>query len=327
MLSKKQAIETPVMCKETNTGKIHSINPEDIYRPTSDEKGINNPTRLRTDEDKVKSYQEWIGNPSAEYPIPTIKRCYKIVDGKVYLWELVDGFHRHTAMERQHISKYWFREVDHTNLSRSQIIGSQLKQNDHPDHVKLGSKGIENALSTLIQDGEFGEIQNITYTMLRTYVDKYLKNVRSNTKESGIRKALKQNGVPTDVNVLDDKEKTDFVNANGDYKLNGKMDKKRNALGWDCLEKYEDRKVAKALKQFRAEGKPSYFLCQVNVPQGNDTVKDKRESMIEKFKELEKDILYAADAIRSGKTGFWVENFFPQDNTKREKDWILNANT
>ena len=54
MLSKKQAIETPVMCKETNTGKIHSINPEDIYRPTSDEKGINNPTRLRIDEDKVK---------------------------------------------------------------------------------------------------------------------------------------------------------------------------------------------------------------------------------------------------------------------------------
>ena len=41
MLSKKQAIETPVMCKETNTGKIHSINPEDIYRQTSDEKVIN----------------------------------------------------------------------------------------------------------------------------------------------------------------------------------------------------------------------------------------------------------------------------------------------
>ena len=38
------------MCKETDTGRIH---PEDIYRPTSDEKGINNPTRLRIDEDKV----------------------------------------------------------------------------------------------------------------------------------------------------------------------------------------------------------------------------------------------------------------------------------
>lgn len=327
MLSKEQAIKAPVMCKETDTGKIHFINPEDIYRPTSDEKGINNPTRLRTDEDKVKSYQEWIDNPSAGHPIPTIKKCYRVIDGTVYLWELVDGFHRHTAMERQHTPKYWFREVDHTNLNKSQIIGSQLKQNDHPDHVKLGIKGISNALSTLIQDGEFGKIEDITDTMLRKYLNKYLKKVRNKTIEGGIRNALKQNGVPTDVNVLDKKEKEDFVNTNGDYKLMGKVDKNRNAFGWDCLEGYEDRKVAKAIKQFRAEGKPSYFLCQVHVPEGNDTVKDKRLSMIDKFSSLELDILCAAKAIKDGKKVFWVENFFPQDNIKREKDWISNADS
>jgi len=322
MLTRKQAIEAPVMCKETDTGEIHFINPEDIYRPTSDEKGINNPTRLRTDEDKVKEYQEWVDNPSAGHPIPTIKKCYRVINGKVYLWELVDGFHRHTAMERQHTPKYWFREVDHTNLKSGEIIGSQLKQNDHASHVKLGIKGIANALSTLIQDGHFGKIEDITDTMLRNYLDKYLKRVRRDTIDGGIRKALKQNGVPTDVNVLDDKEKKDFVHTNGNYKLKGILDKNRNAFGWDCLEGYEDRKVSKAIKQFRKEGKPSYFLCQVQVPEGNDTVQDKRTSMSEKFSELEKDILHAADAIRAGEKPFWVENYFPQDNTQREKNWI-----
>jgi hypothetical protein len=323
MLTEQQAIEAPIMCKETDIGKIHLLSPEDIFRPTSDEKGINNPTRLRTDEDTIKSYQEWIDNPSAGYPIPTIKPCYRNINGKIYLWELVDGFHRHTAMERQHTPKYWFREVDHTNLEISDIIGSQLKQNDHPDHVKLGIKGIANALSTLIQKNAFGKKENITDTMLRTYLNKHLKKVRSKTIEGAIRKTLKLNGVPTDVNVLDDKEKTEFVNTNGNYKLKGNLDKNKNAFGWDCLEGYEDRKVAKAIKQFRKEGKPSYFLCQVQVPEGNNTVAEKRESMLERFLELEKDILHAADAIRAGQKPFWVENYFPQDNQKKEKDWIL----
>ena len=322
MLTKEQAIEAPVMCKETDTGNVHLINPNDIYIPTSDEKGINNPTRLRTDEDKVKAYQEWIDNPSAGHPIPTVKRCYRMIKGKLYLWELVDGFHRHTAMERQHTPEYWFREVDHKNLSTIDIIGSQLKQNDHPDHVKLGIKGIANALSTAIQSGEMGKIEDITDTTLRTYLNKYLKRVRRETIEGGIRKALKLNGVPTDVNVLDDKEKTEFVHTNGNYKLKGNEDNNRNAYGWDCLEGYEDRKVAKAIKQFRDKGKPSYFLCQVQVPTGNDTVEDKRDTMSEKFSEIEKDILYAADAIRAGQKPFWVEKFFPQDNTQREKNWI-----
>ena len=48
--------------------------------------------------------------------------------------------------------------------------------------------------------------------------------------------------------------------------------------------------------------------------------------MLEKFSELEKDILHVADAIRTGQKVFWVENFFPQDNTKREKDWIMKQN-
>ena len=323
MFSEAIAKQTPIMCKDHITGNVMLVNPEDIYRPTSDEKGINNPTRLRTDEKKVKAYQEWIDNPSPEHPLPTIKKCFRMIKGKVYLWELVDGFHRHTAMERNHTKSYWFREVDHTNLKSGEIIGSQLKQNDHPDHVPLGIKGIANALSTLIQDGYFGKIENITFIMLRSYLDKYLKRVRRDTIDGGIRKALKQNGVPTDVNVLDDKEKKEFVHTNGNYKLKGNLDKKRNAFGWDCLETYEERKVAKAIKQFRAEGKPSYFLCQVNVPEGNDTVQEKRTSMLEKFSELEKDILHAADAIRSGEKPFWVENFFPQDNQEKEKDWIL----
>mgnify|MGYP003659418529 CR=1 FL=1 len=321
-LTKIQAENSPVMCKDTDTGRLHFINPEDIYRPTSDEKGINNPTRLRTDENKVKAYQEWISDPSPEHPIPTIKKCSRVSNGKIYHWELVDGFHRHTAMERQHTPFYWFREVDHTDLDSGQIIGDQLGQNDHADHVPLGTKGIANALSTLIQSNYFGKIEDITDTMLKQYLDKYVKKTRRDTKEGGIRKALKQNGVPTDVNVLDDKEKTDFVNANGNYKLKGKKDEKRNAFGYDCLEGYEDRKVAKAIKQFRKEGKPSYFLCQVQVPEGNDTVKEKRIAMEEKFSELKKDILCAADAIRAGKEVFWSENFFPQDNTEKEKDWI-----
>ena len=322
MLTKEQAIEAPVMCKETDTGNVHLINPNDIYRPTSDEKGINNPTRLRTDEDKVKAYQEWIDNPSVGYPIPTVKRCYRMIKGKQYLWELVDGFHRHTAMERQHTPEYWFREVDHTNLSISDIIGSQLRQNDHADHVKLGVKGIANTLSTVIQSGEMGKIETITDTTLRTWLNKYVKRVRSNTIEGGIRRALKLNGVPTDVNVLDDKEKTEFVNTNGNYKLKGNEDHNRNAFGYDCLEGYEDRKVAKAIKQFRKDGKPSYFLCQVQVPKGNDTVEEKRATMFKKFSDLEEDILHAADAIRSGQKPFWVEKFFPQDNTQREKNWV-----
>ena len=183
-------------------------------------------------------------------PLPTIKKCSRVANGKVYHWELVDGFHRHTAMERNHVQEYWFRVVDHTDLDSCQIIGSQLKQNDHKDHEKLGVDGVANALSTLIDGGDFGKKENITFNMLRTYLDKYLKNVRTDTKDRGIRKSLKQNGVPTDVNVLDGKEKTDFVNLNGNYKLKGKMDKQRGALGWDCLQGYEDR-IIKGLGNMR----------------------------------------------------------------------------
>ena len=44
--------------------------------------------------------------------------------------------------------------------------------------------------------------------------------------------------------------------------------------------------------------------------------------MLKKFSELEEDILHAANAIRAGQKPFWVEKFFPQDNTQREKNWI-----
>ena len=333
MFTEEVAKKTPIMCKEHDTGKVLFKNPEDVYRPTSDEKGINNPTRLRINENKVKSYQEWINNPDADEPLPTIKKCSRVADGKVYHWELVDGFHRHTAMERSHVKSYWFRVVDHTDLNVGQIIGSQLRQNDHKDSEKLGVNGVANALSSLITKGYFGKKENITFNMLRTYLDTYLKNVRSDTKDRGIKKSLKQNGVPTDVNVLDEKEKKDFVNLNGNYKISGKMDKQRGALGWDCLEGYEDRKIAKALKTFYEgdtkkgvpKGTPSYFLCQVEVPSGNDTVEDARTSMQEHIKKWEQYIIFAAEELKAGRKPFWVENFFPQDNTKMEKDWIFTG--
>ena len=159
MFTEEVAKKTPIMCKEHDTGEVLFKNPEDVYRPTSDEKGINNPTRLRTDEKKVKAYQEWIDNPSPEHPLPTIKRCFRMIKGKVYLWELVDGFHRHTAMERNQVTGYWFRVVDHTDLTTRQIIGSQLKQNDHKDHEKLGVNGVANALYKVFVEKEEKEIE------------------------------------------------------------------------------------------------------------------------------------------------------------------------
>ena len=326
MLSRLQAEKTPIKNGTYQTEEVICLNPDDVYRPSSEEKGVNNPTRLRVDENKVKAYQEWIDNPDPTMILPTVKRLInsRTIYEKIYHYELVDGFHRHTAMERNHTPLYWFRVVDHNGLSSGDIIGSQLTMNDHPEHVSLDTKGISNALSTLIQDGYFGKIEEITENMLLKYLNEYIPNKKTSVKELAIRRTMKREGVPVDVNILDEKEQNNFIKGNGTYKLKGKLDKNRNSFGWNCRQGYEERMVMKSLRLFRQTGIPSYFLCQVDIPKGNSTVDEERMAMRDKIeKDMKADICYAYHAIQAGKDVFKVENFFPQDNQKGEKDWIL----
>ena len=298
------------------------LNPEDIYIPKEVKGTGNNVTRMSLDESNIQSLQQALQNPDWSLPLIVVKRIPGglTVEGKTYRYQLVAGYHRLTALLRNHEPMWMFDLYEFDN--EEEELDFQALENDHAPRKPIDLNGLVNYLSYKVNKGM---IQNDKRQMAME-LEKF-QNVHHKTKTAAVNRAASKFGAYTDVAIRDFNEIKQFIanpdNYNGEslYTHSGKIDRVRDAHGWTVKEGYEYEYLMNAIKSFNEDGKPSYFLNHVKEPTEKLSLQDRRDNMMETYATLENALLKTFEYYqKNGKFPWTVEAFFPQNNVDGEEE-------
>lgn len=264
--------------------------------------------------------------PDFHLPLITIRKIKNgiHINGKTYNWELVDGHHRMKALTKIDVKEWVFDVYD--LKSDDEWLDSQFKQNIHPNHKKMSTKGIVNYLSVKLNRNPdaYPTIEDLAKVL-----DEH--NINQSQKTSATNTAWKKAGKYSDITIRDSDEIEDFINNIDNYPANttqytnrGKMDIRREKLGWSVKEGFETRITQKIIEEFHEFGHRSYILGSTKLPDNScPTINSKRVKMKNTFNRIKDNMINAVH--HHDKTGVWpwdLEAYFPQDNKKGEEVFI-----
>jgi len=247
----------------------------------------------------------------------------KTVNGKTYWYELVVGYHRHTALTRQCIQEWIFDVYEFDN--DDDLVDFQADENGaHKPRKIMGKKEWANYLSYKISRNP-----DLTEKDLGKIMNRFV-NVHSSTKTSAIATAVKENGVYQDFHTFTWKDVQETIQNHknypdgvNDYTLKGRKDKNRNEAGWSMKQGYEDEYLFNAMKKYHATGLTSYFTMHTALPKKGDTTKTTRENMQQSIQEYENAMKSTFEFYQKHGTFPWrQEAWFAQDNKNNEDKFI-----
>ena len=303
-----------------------TLNPDDIYVPKDDTNTANNVCRLELDESTISMLQVSMPvNPDWSDSLMVVRKIKggKTIDGKTYWYELVVGYHRHTALTRQHVQEWIFDLYEFDN--DDDLVDFQADENgQHKPRKTMGKKEWANYLSYKISRNP-----NLTEEDLVKIMDKYI-NVHSSTKTAAIADAVKANGVYQDFHtftwkdVQETVQNTDnYLNGVTAYTLQGLEDEERKEAGWSMKIGYEDEYLFNAMKKYHATGLTSYFTMHTGLPKKGDTVQTTRDKMVENITNYESAMKSTIKYYnKHGKFPWRKEAWFAQDNRNGENKFI-----
>lgn len=304
--------------------KIIKLALDEIYTPISDTDSANNIARLYLDKPNIDTLQPALMNPDWSLPLMVVEFIKGGLnkDGKTYFYKLVAGYHRMSALKRQHQPNWLFDLYEFD--SEEERITYQALENDHTPRKKLGVEDWANYLSY-----KLSKKWVVTENDLIKEMDQF-PHVHPSTKTAAISRAMSKNGVHQDFVIRDWQEIQKFTKnldnySEGDvYTNQGNLDLGRNEHGWTVKEGYEREFIMSAIKKYHDTEKPSYFVNWVKTPNDKSPSADeKRALMSENYQKLETALMTTFEYYKEHGTWPWrQEAWFPQDNTAGENKFI-----
>jgi len=308
-----------IQSKGAHFRRYLAIKPENIFIRNNEKGGNNNLVRKKMNYGVcnaiAESYRQ--NNQLLHLPIPAVKSVSPFVaDGIRYSIVGVDIHHRHVAALEVPLEELICAEYDFDDEQAE--VKFQLKSNDQAPANPVSHEDICNTLCVAV---ERGWIRNNESEMKEFVSD--IKHCHGNTKNKGIKEAMRLCGTYVDFNTWQIKEINTYVEQNTDYVVGGNTDTNRNEIGWSVKEGYENEFLMNAIKKFGGSELESYFLCHTKTPSDKETVSGRRNKMRTTFNDLEKSLERVFEFYSENKRFPWrVEGFLPQDNTTLESDII-----
>lgn len=311
-------ITAPIIILQDSYIDTIELNPEEILIPKEVKDAAGNVTRVEIDEHNVSQLQSSLLNPDWSVQLIIIEEIPPVeIDGKTYKYKLVAGFHRLTALIKNHENKWWF---DLYNFkSEEDRLECQKIENDHKPRKGHDVKGLTNLLAYKVYKKM---IKNTKQAMDEEL--SVLKNVHANTKTAAVRAAIGRTGayVDTIVRTFDDIRKLlsnpdRYPSGVTEYHHSGDLDVKRDMHGWTVGEGYEDEYIFSAIKKFHETGKHSYFTNHVKAANKDKSISQRRSNMLNKYAHYEEALKTVIKYYNeNGQTFPWKydEAFHPQNN-------------
>ena len=251
-------------------------------------------------------------------PLMIVVRKHQVIDGHVYDYELVAGYHRYTALVESNIDSWLFDEYsfgygDYSESYSKKIL--QIRENDHSPELPNQEDDLVNLIGEMIDSKD---ILN-TEDDIRNFLDEHCTHMHHMTKGKIIRRAVSANGSYQDVMTWSITEVKDFTTSKTNYAVAGNKDDNRDMYGWSVLEGYEYEYLTNALRRFKETDKESYFICHTKAPTDKETLNQKRNKMIGAFENLEECMIKAYKFYQKNERWPWaIEGFLPQDKKNAE---------
>ena len=254
-----------------------------------------------------------------------------IINGKIYEYELIAGFHRFRALVNLSKKSWLFDVYQFDNLAAE--IECQVKENNHSPSKPISINGLANTLAWYVEQGLITNTEDGYKNKVKQLA---LTNVHFKTKAAAIKQALRKTGGYSDilryehqdvVNTLDNA--ANYTNGLDKYVLGGELDPIRNELGFAVKEGNEIFYLMNAARGYLEEKVPSYFIAHTTGPVGKvgtSKHKDlhmKRNDMKSTIRKWEK-ILDACFEYKKehGVYPWRIECFLKQDNRKEMETFI-----
>ena len=251
-------------------------------------------------------------------PLMIVARKHQIVDGHVYDYELIAGYHRYTALSESQIDSWLFDEYSFGYDGYSESYAKkilQIRENDHSPELPNQEDDLVNLIGEMIDSKDIDNTED----SISEFLDEHCTHMHHMTKGKIIRRAVSANGSYVDVMTWSITEVKDFTDTKTNYTVAGNKDDKRDKYGWSVLEGYEYEYLTNALRKFKETDKESYYLCHTKAPTDKETLNQKRNKMIGAFFNLEEAIIKAYKFYQKNKRWPWaIEGFLPQDKKNAE---------
>lgn len=252
---------------------------------------------------------------------PVVQRRVQIIDGILYEYELLDGFHRFEAFLKSDITEwiFWVYELglNGHSLSDSQFLLTSAF-NDHAISLPSSIDDISQSICDLIRNNS--KLVENDEESIRSFVNKTYKNLHNSTKSAVINCVISNAGTDRRYITYTSRDTINWIERNTDFTHSGKFDKKRSMHGWNVLESYEYEFVHMAMKKFGEGKNESYFVFRTKTPSESRTLDDRRKDMISELKKLESDLLDTFEFYSKNKRFPWsVAGFLPQESRKENK--------
>lgn len=252
---------------------------------------------------------------------PVVRWNPRVIDGIHYDYELVCGNHRVAAMhslgyDRWIFDVYEFRTDDYSY--EDSVRTFQLQENDHEPALGSSTSDVVNIISRLI--AQKSSLVENNEQSISSYVSKYCPNMHWNTQGSIVKKVVQANGAYQDVITYTSDNLKKWLKLNTNLVNEGEYDKHRDMYGWSCLSRYEHEVILNCIKKYSETGKESYITCHTSAPTEKNSLKQKRENILDNFKAIEKSLVDIVNFYNRHQRFPWdIAGFYPQDR-KNEED-------
>jgi len=302
---------------------------DQIWIPVDEKGRPSNITRTELDEKNVKALQTGLAN-GIDYtqPLPVVKKLKNPIQikGKTYLYVLIVGVHRVTALRRTG-TKEWLFDVYKFDNEQAEVDLQDI-ENDHPTNKGHTPDGLAASLTYRVKKGW---IEN-TEDAFRDYL-KVLKNVPFQTKNAAVKKAVRKNGSYSKYKVYDYQDVKDFLENDDNYDENtskysygGAIDTERKEIGYSVKEGQIYEYVMNAARALVKHDMPSYFIGHTGLPTEKNPLNEKREGLYSELNAIETALEKSCKF--KAKHGVWpwrFEALLPQNSSEGkefEEDFI-----
>jgi len=282
-----------------------------------------NITRTKLDETNVSGLETALKVIDYALPLPVVKKLENPiqVNGQTYLYELIVGVHRVTALRRNG-TKEWLFDVYKFETEQAEY-DLQDVENDHPTNKGHTPDGLAKSLTFRVNKGW---IEN-TEVAFKDYL-KVLKNVPHQTINAAVKKAVRLNGAFQAYKVYDYQDVKDYLENNDNYdetttpySYGGAIDTERNEIGYSVKEGYVNEYVMNAARALVKHDKPSYFIGHTGLPTEKKPLKEKRGGLNTELNAIETAL--EASCNFKTKHGVWpwrFETLLPQNYSEGEEE-------
>ena len=307
------------------------MNPVSIFVPQS-KKELRNFVRFHFDPEHAQTLAESFSRGiDPAQPVPVIMKLAtpNQVDGVVYTYILIAGFHRQRAILRNGYESYAYDlyEFGVDGVSQAKAITTfQLKENDKMPSMRCKKDEIINATASLVSQGllENNEVE------IQAYIDDVASNYKKQSRTAMARKVIKQCGSYQDYVTFDFKQCQSFLGQYRNYEsgtvvyqTGWEFDETREKRGATVLGGYEIKAIPTAAEYFLMQGQESYFIGHTPMPKNGETADEARQRIYDQMKLTEAAMIKAVRFYdENGRFPWDLEAWMAQDNLNGEEGFL-----